>query len=187
MIWNLCLSEVVKTGNKFDPRKIGMKELYTVDLRKIVAKYGYMATLGDVYYDYRGGRCHMCPNCKGEGEVYERTRKARVYSPWDLDGDSPYYEEINEYEKCPLCEGWGFTKETYKPKMVTIQKQDGWEVEKEQMVCRECIYCEEIDNSGLYICNNENSQNYREYTGLCCEDKCEEGKNIIESILREVD
>lgn len=28
----------------------------------------------------------------------------------------------------------------------------------------------------LYICTNEKSLNYMEYTGLCCDDECEDGE-----------
>ena len=29
----------------------------------------------------------------------------------------------------------------------------------------------------LYICVNGNSENFREFTGICCEDDCEDGEN----------
>ena len=41
--------------------------------------------------------------------------------------------------------------------------------------CRDCEYLytnETMD--GLYICANANSENFREFTGLCCEDNCKD-------------
>ena len=41
--------------------------------------------------------------------------------------------------------------------------------------CRDCDYCytnESMD--GLYICVNGNSEQFGNYTGLCCEDDCED-------------
>ena len=41
--------------------------------------------------------------------------------------------------------------------------------------CYECKYC--YSNStmdGLYICVNGNSSNLGNFTGLCCEDECED-------------
>lgn len=29
---------------------------------------------------------------------------------------------------------------------------------------------------GLHVCTNKNSENYGEYTGICCEDECEDGE-----------
>lgn len=44
------------------------------------------------------------------------------------------------------------------------------------MKCRDCKYLEDYGENGLYICNNSNSDNYKEFTGLCCEDDCEDGE-----------
>lgn len=44
------------------------------------------------------------------------------------------------------------------------------------MICRNCKYMEQIKNSGLYICANENSANFGQYTGICCEDECQDGE-----------
>lgn len=44
------------------------------------------------------------------------------------------------------------------------------------MKCRDCKYMDEVGESGLYICTNEESQNFMEYTGICCEDDCEDGE-----------
>lgn len=45
------------------------------------------------------------------------------------------------------------------------------------MKCRYCKWCytnETMDT--LYICVNGNSGNFGTYTGLCCEDDCEDGE-----------
>lgn len=44
------------------------------------------------------------------------------------------------------------------------------------MKCIDCGFMEEVGNSGLYICTNQNSPNFGEYTGLCCEDECKDGE-----------
>lgn len=44
------------------------------------------------------------------------------------------------------------------------------------MKCMDCKYMTLVNTDGLYICTNENSQNFMEYTGLCCEDECEDGE-----------
>ena len=46
------------------------------------------------------------------------------------------------------------------------------------MVCRECRFMQPIGDNGLYICANENSESFGEYTGICCEDECEDGEEI---------
>ncbi len=43
------------------------------------------------------------------------------------------------------------------------------------MKCRDCSYMKSVGND-LYICQNENSDNFGEYTGVCCEDECEDGE-----------
>ena len=43
------------------------------------------------------------------------------------------------------------------------------------MKCRDCRFMQDV-GAGLYVCSNENSMNYMEYTGLCCEDDCEDGE-----------
>lgn len=44
------------------------------------------------------------------------------------------------------------------------------------MKCRDCKYLEPIGTNSLYVCKNKDSQNYGSYTGLCCEDDCEDGE-----------
>lgn len=36
-------------------------------------------------------------------------------------------------------------------------------------------------NNGLYMCTNEKSMNYGEYTGICCEDDCDDGEPYYEN------
>lgn len=45
------------------------------------------------------------------------------------------------------------------------------------MKCRDCVYMEPVGANSLYICTNENSGNFMEYTGICCEDECEDGED----------
>ena len=43
--------------------------------------------------------------------------------------------------------------------------------------CRDCRYMYSNDTMGsLYICVNGNSENFSQYTGLCCEDICPDGE-----------
>ena len=44
------------------------------------------------------------------------------------------------------------------------------------MKCRDCIYMKPVGANGLYICDNYHSNNFGEYTGICCEDECDDGK-----------
>ena len=44
------------------------------------------------------------------------------------------------------------------------------------MKCRDCKYLFSNETMGdLSICVNGNSQNFGAYTGICCEDDCEDG------------
>ena len=45
------------------------------------------------------------------------------------------------------------------------------------MMCRDCKWCYNNETMGeLFICVNGTSENFGEYTGLCCEDDCEDGE-----------
>ena len=45
------------------------------------------------------------------------------------------------------------------------------------MKCRNCKYMEPApEGNGLYVCANEQSDNFGAYTGLCCEDDREDGE-----------
>lgn len=54
------------------------------------------------------------------------------------------------------------------------------------MKCRDCKWCYTNETMGndLYICVNGHSENFGEYTGLCCEDDCEDGEE--ESMIYKV-
>ena len=42
-------------------------------------------------------------------------------------------------------------------------------------ICCECKFCYNNDTMGdLYICVNGNSANFGEYTGLCCDEPCDD-------------
>ena len=49
------------------------------------------------------------------------------------------------------------------------------------MKCRDCkwMYSNETMD-GLYICVNGNSESFGAYTGICCEDDCEDGESYYE-------
>lgn len=49
--------------------------------------------------------------------------------------------------------------------------------ENKNMKCRDCkwMYTNETMDE-LYICVNGNCDNFGEYTGICCEDECEDGE-----------
>lgn len=45
------------------------------------------------------------------------------------------------------------------------------------MKCRDCKWFYTNETMGdLYICVNNNAEKFGEYTGLLCEDDCEEGE-----------
>lgn len=46
------------------------------------------------------------------------------------------------------------------------------------MRCIDCKHMEYVGND-LYVCTNENSENWGEYTGICCEDDCEDGEEEL--------
>lgn len=49
------------------------------------------------------------------------------------------------------------------------------------MKCRDCKYMYNNDTMNqLYICVNGYSENFGEYTGLLCEDDCEDGESDYE-------
>lgn len=54
------------------------------------------------------------------------------------------------------------------------------------MKCRECKYMDEFED-GLYRCTNHDSINYMIYTGLCCEDDCEDGSGFCADAERRTD
>lgn len=50
------------------------------------------------------------------------------------------------------------------------------------MKCRDCKYMEPVGSSGLYICTNENSENFMKYKGICCEDECGDGEEYQQAL-----
>ena len=54
------------------------------------------------------------------------------------------------------------------------------------MKCRECKFMDYF-GGGLYRCTNHDSQNYMCYTGLCCEDECEDGELLIKQEVEQDD
>ena len=51
------------------------------------------------------------------------------------------------------------------------------------MKCRDCHWCYNNETMGeLYICVNFNSENFGNYTGICCEDECDDGEEEFNEI-----
>ena len=46
------------------------------------------------------------------------------------------------------------------------------------MVCRECAYMQSVGTNSLYVCMNQECEHFMEYTGISCEDECEDGKGL---------
>lgn len=44
------------------------------------------------------------------------------------------------------------------------------------MKCIDCKFMQPVGESDLYICSNQDSENFMEYTGICCEDDCPDGE-----------
>lgn len=96
--------------------------LKATDIVSLICVYGENATLGDIYKRVANGRIHRCPKCNGNGTI---TIEYNAY-PKGLPDSGFVYEAGYRDEECDLCNGQGYTKEEYIPKMV----QDGWEVKK---------------------------------------------------------
>jgi DnaJ-class molecular chaperone len=86
--------------------------LKVTDIVSLIGVYGENTTLGDIFDKVANGRIHKCPKCNGVG--YVTTKYYR------------HFEVFETEDECDLCDGQGYTKEEYTPKMV----QDGWEVKK---------------------------------------------------------
>ena len=48
---------------------------------------------------------------------------------------------------------------------------------EETMKCRECIYMGDFSET-LYQCTNPHSDHFLEFTGICCEDECNDGEYL---------
>lgn len=92
------------------------------DIVSLIGVYGENATLGDIFDKVANGRIYKCPKCKGKGTI---TIEYNAY-PKGLPDSGFAYEPAYREEECDLCNGQGYTKEEYIPKMV----QDGWRVKK---------------------------------------------------------
>lgn len=82
------------------------------DIVTLCKQYGENTTLKQVLITMQGDKYYMCPKCKGKGEVEHLIR-----------GIHGYTNDKITFIKCDLCNGDGYTRKQYKPKMV----QDGWE------------------------------------------------------------
>lgn len=56
------------------------------------------------------------------------------------------------------------------------------------MKCRDCkwMYSNESMSPGEYICVNGKSANFGDFTGLCCEDDCEDGEEFDAGIREDI-
>jgi DnaJ-class molecular chaperone len=78
------------------------------EIKEYVKKYGNI-DLKDLIKSVKGNRIHICPACKGVGQI-SRTEYRN-------------YENQYWWEKCSVCEGFGYTEKEKKPKL----RQIGWE------------------------------------------------------------
>lgn len=94
------------------------KRLRIHEIVALATKHGKNATLEEVVKAEMGDRVYICPNCNGKGVI---TKRYNAY-PQGLP-DSGWVEKW-EYKdiQCGLCDGEGYNKEKYVPKMV----QQGW-------------------------------------------------------------
>ena len=54
------------------------------------------------------------------------------------------------------------------------------------MTCRDCKYCYSNETMNeLHICVNGNSENLGIFTGLCCEDECEDAVPFMDDFYSE--
>lgn len=95
-------------------------ELKLIEVKELINKYGENKTLKQLADEF--DMPFVCPNCSGSGYY---SKKIGVPYPSGLP-DSGWVPPDVRYEKtsCDLCNGNGYTKEEYKPKMV----QNGWTV-----------------------------------------------------------
>ena len=94
-------------------------DLKIFELMMLCDRYGMDTTLGEVLKREQDGRIYRCPKCGGEGLI---TIEYNGY-PSGLPDSGWVYEPAFRKENCDLCQGQGYTKIPYQPKMV----QDGWE------------------------------------------------------------
>lgn len=92
--------------------------LKVTDIVSLIDIYGKDTTLGEIFDKVANGRIHKCPKCKGKGTI---TIEYNAY-PKGLPDSGFVYEAGYRKEECDLCDGQGYTKEKYTPKMV----RDGW-------------------------------------------------------------
>lgn len=96
-----------------------MPDLKVFEIMMLCERFGYDAKLSDVLDKVRAGRVYECPKCHGVGTIKEEYNGY----PSGLPDSGFVYEAAYRTVDCDLCQGHGYTKDKYVPRMV----QDGWE------------------------------------------------------------
>ncbi|OYP91316.1 hypothetical protein [Ligilactobacillus salivarius] len=89
-----------------------------IEIKQLIEKYGKETTLETVLHEIQGDRKYECPKCHGKGSVSVEYNKYDKYSGWIVG------TEVKD-EQCDLCNGHGYTRDKYQPKVKVID--DGWE------------------------------------------------------------
>ena len=81
------------------------------------------------------GREHLCPKCDGERLVAEGDMQYKSienpdhgYNGWYAPMTYTKVEAGRKMIKCDVCDGFGYTKERYKPS--TVEKVVGYEIDE---------------------------------------------------------
>lgn len=85
------------------------------ELEGLALRYGYNKTLKQIIDALKERTPYRCPQCGGTGKT---TRC--------IPGQWGYTEDRNVIETCSLCNGKGYTKQEFIPKMI----QDGWKIKE---------------------------------------------------------
>ena len=97
-----------------NPGKGEIQKIYT-----LAGKFGPSITLQEIIDNFRSIYNYKCPKCNGTGFIEV---EYNAY-PEGLPDSGFVYEKAYKHEDCDLCNGIGYTKDKYQPRMI----QDGWE------------------------------------------------------------
>lgn len=87
--------------------------------------YGGHITLDELVNIIKGDKVHKCPQCNGTGIIKLQNKRAIQVNEHQFITCKDFNIDILT-DFCELCNGDGYTKEKYVPRMI----QDGWEVKK---------------------------------------------------------